>query len=95
MAKRKIPKRTPEDRAKWQENHERLQRIIERRLATDREIHRHVHRSDLADCLGQLSAEVFEHGESNLVGKGQVEITCRKRQHCGRSVGNDGVFDAV
>jgi hypothetical protein len=35
MAKRKIPKRTPEDRAKWQENHDRLQRIIERRLAEE------------------------------------------------------------
>jgi hypothetical protein len=35
MAKRKIPKRTPEERARWQQNHERLQRIIERRLAEE------------------------------------------------------------
>lgn len=32
MAKRKIRKTTPEERARWRENHECLQRIIERRL---------------------------------------------------------------
>ncbi len=35
MAKRKIPKRTPEQRAKWQENQRRLELIIERRLKED------------------------------------------------------------
>ena len=33
MTRKKIEKTTPEDRAKWRENHERLERIIERRLA--------------------------------------------------------------
>jgi hypothetical protein len=36
MAKKKrTPKRTPEEKARWRENHERLERIIERRLAEE------------------------------------------------------------
>ncbi len=35
MAKRKVPRRTLEDRARWQENQRNLERIIERRLKED------------------------------------------------------------
>jgi hypothetical protein len=35
MAKRKIPKRTPEERARQLENQRRLQEIIQRRLAEE------------------------------------------------------------
>jgi hypothetical protein len=33
--KKKIQKTTPEQEAKWRENHERLERIIARRLAEE------------------------------------------------------------
>ena len=35
MASKGFKKRTPEERARWQENHERLQRLLERRLAQE------------------------------------------------------------
>ena len=36
MAKRKkVRKTTPEDRARWQANHDRLERVLERRLAEE------------------------------------------------------------
>jgi hypothetical protein len=33
MAKKGYPKRTPEERARWRENQERLERVLERALA--------------------------------------------------------------
>jgi hypothetical protein len=32
----KIRKRTPEEKARWQENYDRLQRLLERRLERER-----------------------------------------------------------
>jgi hypothetical protein len=34
MAKKRL-RRTPEERARWRENHERLARLLERRLERD------------------------------------------------------------
>jgi hypothetical protein len=35
MAKKKPPKRTPEERRRWLENQRRLERVIEERLQRD------------------------------------------------------------
>ena len=35
MAKKGWKKETPEERAQWQKNHDRLQRVLERRLAQE------------------------------------------------------------
>lgn len=35
MAKKKIRKTTPEERARWQANHARLERVLERRLTQE------------------------------------------------------------
>lgn len=35
MAKRKIRKTTAEERARWQATHERLERVLQRRLAEE------------------------------------------------------------
>ena len=35
MAKKKCRKRTPEERARWEENQRRLERLIEQRLERD------------------------------------------------------------
>ena len=50
MAKPGRKKETPEERARWQRNHERLQRLIDRRLeqegATKEEALRRLRRAD-------------------------------------------------
>jgi TPP-dependent pyruvate/acetoin dehydrogenase alpha subunit len=35
MAKKGRKKETPEERAEWQKNHDRLQRLLEKRLAQE------------------------------------------------------------